>query len=669
MSNQPSRFQPLDYALALALSSIAFLFYHLTLTPSLSYLSPDGNELATIPYVLGLAHMPGYPLYTWLGKVFTWLPFGDIAHRINLMSAALGALGIGGLYLITISLLHPRAASPVLRRAGACLVALLLAFSPTYWSQAVIAEVYAPNIALVALTLLALLYWERTRRDCHFFLFALIFGLSLGTHISNLGFAPAFILFVLLTDRSVLKRPTWWLAGLAGFGLGLAQFAWLPFKASTLNDRMMLERAPTTLKGIYNYTLGAFPQFKFAFTLSQLPDRVVIYLYLLTRQFGWLSLILGVIGLGTLLLRRPRHYHLLVGMYLVHVWFFIQYRAFDLDVFFLPAHFLWAIFLTFGIVEMLAGLASIVNLISRGQAPRVVHWFIAALTVMVAIIPLSRNMTTSDHSYDVAINDFYTNVWEMLPSDSALLTQGGVFGYDAFYWQLVYDTRADVLLPTLPTPNPSPSDLHGRELYSTTTITGQNRARGPGALPPNLISGDIWQVPVLIGVQTGAPSLGGRRRLVLYHLIDHPPDLVVKDAKPSIRVDIDLDGVNLIGADLDIRTIESGGRINLVLYWRIDQPRRFQIGTYLGDQALETHDIGFGNLERYQAEVGPVQGRIIMEDYWLVIPSTTPAGSHALTLRVEGINKEIGVGILEVIDQEEAMERWLRIAGKSSSAP
>jgi len=509
-----------------------------------------------------------------------------------------------------------------------------------------------------------LLYWERTRRDYLFFLFALIFGLSLGTHISNLGFAPAFIIFVLLTDRSVLKRPTWWLAGLSGFGLGVAQFAWLPYKASTLNDRMMLEHAPTTLNGIYDYTLGAFPQFKFAFPLSQLPDRVVVYLYLLTRQFGWFSVTLGIIGLASLLLRRPRHYHLLVGMYLVHVWFFIQYRVFDLDVFFLPAHFLWAVFLSFGIVEMLGGLASIGDLISRGQTPFVAHWLMATLTVAVAFIPLAQNMTASDHSYDVAINDFYTNVWEMLPSDSALLTQGGVFGYDAFYWQLVYDTRADVLLPTLPNPNPSPSDIQGRDLYSTTLMTSQNRARGPGALPPNLISKDIWQVPVLIGVQTGYPSLGGRGRLILYHLIDNPPNLVVQDAAPSIRVDIELDDVYFIGADLDIRTIESGGRVHLVLYWRIDQPLRFPIETYLGDQALETHEIGFGNLERYQAEVGPLQGHIILEDYWLVIPSTTPAGPHPLTLRVDGSNNEIKVGILEIVNQEEAMERWLRIAGK-----
>jgi len=71
------------------LAGVSLLIYNATLTPSLSYKSPDGNELATIPYVLGLAHSTGYPLYTWLGKLFTYLPIGDVAHRINLMSAVL----------------------------------------------------------------------------------------------------------------------------------------------------------------------------------------------------------------------------------------------------------------------------------------------------------------------------------------------------------------------------------------------------------------------------------------------------------------------------------------------------------------------------------------------------------------------------------------------------
>jgi hypothetical protein len=663
------RFQPIDYGLALVLGGMAFLFYFVTLTPSLSYLSPDGNELATIPYVLGLAHMPGYPLYTWLGKIFTWLPFGDVAHRVNLMSAALGAMGVGGLYLITTALLHHRAASPILRRAGASLAALLFAFSPSFWSQAVIAEVYGPNIALVALTILALLHWERTRRDRDFFLFALVFGLSLGTHISNLGFAPAFALFVLLTDRTVLKRPTWWMAGIAGFSLGAAQFAWLPLKASTLNDRIMLEHAPTTLKGFYNYTLGAFPQFKFAFPLSELPDRVVVYLYLLTQQFGLLSLLFGVIGMVALLLRRSRHYYLLVGMYLVHVWFFIQYRAFDLEVFFLPAHFLWAIFLAFGIVELLGRLESITTRVTAGQTSSLSRWAIAIVTVILALIPLGGNLSTSDRSYDVSINDFYANVWEMLPSDSALLTQGGVFGYDAFYWQLVYDTRQDVLLPALPTPNPAPMDVLGRDLYSTTQVIGPNRARCPGGLPPNLVSNDLWQIPILTGAQSGTGGLNPRGRLVLYQLSETPENLVVDEANPTIRLDLDLNGITLLGADVDPLNVESGSRIHLTLYWRLDRPRPYQIEIALDGRSIEIHDLGFGNLERYQAEVGPVLKRVILEDYWLVVPSTIPEGIHELTVRSVGHEEPITITELKVIDQEEAMERWLRIAGKSSSAP
>ena len=81
----------LDPLLGFLVFACSLLFYSLTLTPSLSFKSPDGNELATVAYQLGLAHSTGYPLYTWLGKLFTFIPLGDVAYRVNLMSAVLGA--------------------------------------------------------------------------------------------------------------------------------------------------------------------------------------------------------------------------------------------------------------------------------------------------------------------------------------------------------------------------------------------------------------------------------------------------------------------------------------------------------------------------------------------------------------------------------------------------
>jgi uncharacterized membrane protein len=200
-STRPAR---LDLGVAGGLSLISWLTYLATLTPSLSFVSPDGNELAAIPAILGLAHPPGYPLYTWPGKLFTLLPVGDVAYRVNLMSATLGALAIGGLYLIIIQLLPVDHTG---RRVAAALAALVFAFGPAVWSQAVIAEVYAPNLAFIALTLVCLLHWERARRDRDFFVFALVFALSLGMYLSDLGFAPAFAVFILFTDWRALRRP------------------------------------------------------------------------------------------------------------------------------------------------------------------------------------------------------------------------------------------------------------------------------------------------------------------------------------------------------------------------------------------------------------------------------------------------------------------------------
>ena len=95
-----------ETALAVLVFAIALGVYSATLTPSLSYQSFDGNELATVPYVLGLAHSTGYPLYTWVGKLFTYLPVGDVAHRMNLMSAVGAAGSAAFLYVMVLLVLN-----------------------------------------------------------------------------------------------------------------------------------------------------------------------------------------------------------------------------------------------------------------------------------------------------------------------------------------------------------------------------------------------------------------------------------------------------------------------------------------------------------------------------------------------------------------------------------
>jgi hypothetical protein len=148
---------------------------------------------------------------------------------MNLMSATLGAAGVAILCLVGRRL--------GLRPGIAAFAALLFGVSSTFWSQAVVAEVYAPNVAALALVLWLVLRWadrvgdEPARADRAFVVFALAFGLSLGMHLSNLAFAPAFALFVLLTDRTILARRRTVAVAVLAFLAGTAQFAWLPLRA------------------------------------------------------------------------------------------------------------------------------------------------------------------------------------------------------------------------------------------------------------------------------------------------------------------------------------------------------------------------------------------------------------------------------------------------------
>ncbi len=658
-----TRLQPLrqdrrgiDWLIALGVFVISLFVYNATLTPSLSYLSPDGNELATVPYILGLAHSTGYPLYTWLGKLFTFIPIGDVAHRVNLMSATMGAGAVALLYGILLMLLKRLEFGPWLHRVVSASTVLFFAFSPSFWSQTGIAEVYAPNAFMVGLQLLLLLAWghaeqanlesrERApsgRSLVWFGAFCLAFALSTGTHLSNLGFGLGYLVFVLAVNWRFAFKPQALAVGIAGFAVGMLQHLWLPYKASTLTDSLMRRNMPNTWEGFYNYTLGAFPNFKFAFTWVQVPDRIVIYLDLLRQQFTLVGVLLGIVGMWVLVLKAPKRWWLLGLMYLVHLIFFTQYAVFDLDVFFIPAHLLFALFVGVGLGWLLAKIP-----VPRpgATAYRVGSTLgLAALIAFPAAWQLVSHWQSNDRSGDVAINDFYINVFDVLPQDAVLLGGSGVFGYDLFYWRLVYDLRPDVLIPSLPQAEAQPRDLAGRAIYSTMRSGGVGGGRGgPGGVQPGIMPADAWYVPILLGNNTeGGVMPGGRHELVLYVVRDTPPELIVGQARPQNRVGTPLGSLFLVGYDLDTAEASPGGRLHLTLYWRAGVDSSGRVVTALGDTILESHTLGFGNLARYAESYRPAQGGILVEDYWVVIPSPLEAGRWPLIISVGESGFEAG---------------------------
>ena len=47
----------------------------------------DSGLFISVAHEPGIAHPPGYPLYTMLAHLFTWIPLGNIAERVHALSA------------------------------------------------------------------------------------------------------------------------------------------------------------------------------------------------------------------------------------------------------------------------------------------------------------------------------------------------------------------------------------------------------------------------------------------------------------------------------------------------------------------------------------------------------------------------------------------------------
>src|SRR3954447_22017975 len=63
----------------------ALMVYVATLTPGLSW--SDWGEAQWAAARLGIMHPTGYPVYTLLGWLFSFLPIDSIPYRVNLASA------------------------------------------------------------------------------------------------------------------------------------------------------------------------------------------------------------------------------------------------------------------------------------------------------------------------------------------------------------------------------------------------------------------------------------------------------------------------------------------------------------------------------------------------------------------------------------------------------
>ena len=416
-----------------------------TLAPTVA--GGDSGELITVAYTLGVAHPPGYPLYTLLAKLFTLIPIGTIAWRVNLFSATCGAGAATILFLAAA------------RWSGSLWAALaaasLFAFSPRVWPHAVTAEVFALNNLFIAgLIYLTVRFSEaatapghsnderlRTTRLVASLLFFWI-GLGLTNHHTLLFYAiPAALL--VLSSSPALRTPRQ-IGIFASCGLaGLLPYAYIPIASRRVP--LMSWGDQTTVSGFLDHLLRReYGTFRLGVQeqAPNLTERLAAYVSGSFSDLFWIAPLVAVAGV--ILVRRRRDKALLWCWVGGFAFFLVTFNAlangplepgvsrFVEGRFWQQPHLLVCVFAALGLAAIAERLGT--------RAAKV----LPVVAVLMAIAQPIANFRGQDKSGAVQIHEFLKDILDSAPPQALLLETGDYIYHGLRYLQLVEGYRTDV---------------------------------------------------------------------------------------------------------------------------------------------------------------------------------------------------------------------------------
>ncbi|XP_023149470.2 transmembrane protein 260 isoform X1 [Amphiprion ocellaris] len=411
----------------------------------------DSGELITTACELGVAHPPGYPLFTLLARLaMCLLPSLSPAHSVNLMSSLLGAAACGGLCITVCRLAGPG--------PGAVLAGGLFAVSRLSWQWSMVAEVFTLNNLFVGLLFFLTASFHcaesatQRRKIAHW-----------GALCSGLGLCNqhTLVLYVLVIIPWVLYRlysqKELSFHGLLSLGLcflaGFLPYIYLPI-SSYLNTARWSWGDQTTLSGLLIHLLRSeYGTFSLAKTEGSVNLTTMLQAQLDHCLAELSPPVLVLAGIGVVLSSWDRTCcsvsWLLTAMLVVYSLFF-AWRA-NLDI---------SRPLLLGVVErfwlqsdaavcVLAGLGlsrthtELERRLGHGGVWKTTGWL---LTVALLAHMVRTNHRECDQSSNSVVERFGRELLASVPADSIILTRGDLPGNSLRYLHYCQGVRPDVRL-------------------------------------------------------------------------------------------------------------------------------------------------------------------------------------------------------------------------------
>jgi Tfp pilus assembly protein PilF len=397
--------------------------YLATICPTIA--AGDSGDLITAAYTLGIAHPAGYPLYTLLGKLFTLIPYGSIAYRVNLLSTVAAAL-TAVLCCLTVRLLTEN-------RIASIGAGLAVAYSRTLWNQAVVAETYTLNAFFIAALIYIAVLWRKHKDIKYLHYLAFTYGLGLTNHVSLVFYMPAFAYFIYSTDRRVLKERVVGRMALFLMG-GLLLYLYLPARASmnpayNWGDPSTPGRFISHVTGFVHRQLYAYPSVEVNFL-----QRARNVLKLLLKQY---SLVWILAFMGYKAVKKDRgliELTLLIGCIDFIYTVFLNTVSLEITAFEIPTAVAAGIWIGFGLKMLLKHM----DVKSMGAGLTVV--------VVVAGIELAGSYGVNNYGNNIIAFDYGVGIVNTLEDGAVIFAEGDNNILILSYLLLAEGMRPDVTL-------------------------------------------------------------------------------------------------------------------------------------------------------------------------------------------------------------------------------
>jgi len=395
----------------------------------------DAGLFQMVCYQGGLAHPPGYPLFSLACNALVVSP--EIMNG-NLVSALFGSLTVVVFFFILRSVTGSRVV--------AVSAALAYAFSATFWAQSIIIEVYSLAAFLLFLCWYVLDRFAHLKRDTDWFLACLIFGLGLSNHwpLALLS-APALLAVVWPEIRSLLFKLTtlrFFLLTLLSFTLGLTPYLYLVTRPDDafgvfgpINN--FSEFIDYVSRSSYNDDkAGATIADKLAF-LGWLPLETI-------RQTGFPLSLLAAIGAYYSFRKAPRHQAIAFLLnYLGCTFVLTLVLGFEFDrngqALFMPYPIIAYGSLAFWLGYGLLAISSLHHSLNSRVLQSVLGLFIV-LTIALT------NLPSNNRSNDSWVEDYFTLLLRSLPEDAVLFVDGDLLSFPVGYLHYVKGLRPDIIV-------------------------------------------------------------------------------------------------------------------------------------------------------------------------------------------------------------------------------